>query len=32
MEKKMNKVKNFQEIQGFLSVGYIYLIVMGILN
>tara|TARA_B110000908_G_C10099397_1_gene377843 strand:- start:42 stop:635 length:594 start_codon:yes stop_codon:yes gene_type:complete len=28
----MNKVKNFQEIQGFLSVGYIYLIVMGILN
>ena len=28
----MNKVKSFQEIQGFLSVGYIYLIVMGILN
>jgi hypothetical protein len=28
----MNKAKNFQEIQGFLSVGYIYLIVMGILN
>lgn len=28
----MNKFKSFQEIQGFLSVGYIYLIVMGILN
>ncbi|WP_025743541.1 hypothetical protein [Aquimarina pacifica] len=28
----MNKIKFFQEIQGFLSVGYIYLIVMGILN
>ncbi len=28
----MNKVKSSQEIQGFLSVGYIYLIVMGIVN
>ena len=28
----MNKVKSFQEIQGFLSIGYVYLIVMGILN
>jgi len=28
----MIKEKYFQEIQGFLSVGYIYLIVMGILN
>jgi hypothetical protein len=28
----MNKIKSFQEIQGFLSVGYVYLIVMGILN
>jgi hypothetical protein len=28
----MSKVKSFQEVQGFLSVGYIYLIVMGILN
>jgi len=28
----MNKFKSFQEIQGLLSVGYIYLIVMGILN
>jgi len=28
----MNKGKYLQEIQGFLSVGYIYLIVMGILN
>ncbi|SHG70073.1 hypothetical protein SAMN05444483_12314 [Salegentibacter echinorum] len=28
----MTKIKSFQEIQGFLSVGYIYLIVMGILN
>jgi hypothetical protein len=28
----MSKVKSFQEIQGFLSIGYIYLIVMGILN
>ena len=31
-EIKMNKIKSFQEIQGFLSIGYIYLIVMGILN
>lgn len=28
----MNKIKSFQEIQGFLSIGYVYLIVMGILN
>ena len=28
----MNKGKYFQEIQGFLSIGYIYIIVMGILN
>ncbi|MDT0689162.1 hypothetical protein RM549_05160 [Salegentibacter sp. F188] len=28
----MNNIKSFQEIQGFLSVGYIYLIVLGILN
>lgn len=28
----MNKFKSFQEIQGLLSVGYIYLIVLGILN
>lgn len=28
----MNQFKSFQEAQGILSVGYIYLIVMGILN
>lgn len=28
----MSKVKMFQEVQGVLSVGYIYLVVMGILN
>ncbi|WP_282019221.1 hypothetical protein [Salegentibacter mishustinae] len=28
----MDKVNSFQDIQGFLSVGYIYLVVMGILN
>lgn len=28
----MNKLKSFQEIQGVLSIGYIYLIIMGILN
>lgn len=27
----MNKIR-FQEIQGILSIGYIYLIVLGILN